>query len=556
MIKLFDSFSFSEARMVRKNPFYTGKVVFPKNGSTNLVEFDDGTAIINSAGAGSGTGSTLAGLSDVTITAAAAGDFLIHNGVDWVDQAISGDVTITAGTSAITGDSIINADIKTTAAIAWSKLATSTDITTAGKVNDLTITGEVIGNVLQFDGTNWVRIANGTAGQALITGGVGVASYWGAPAIATASVLANATTCEAGASDYTLQFGVAGGAYNLTVPAVGGHRTFAFLEEAQAFTAAQTFANEGIHILDTDATHDLVLKAGSNLTGDRILTITTGDAARTVTLTGNLAMSGAFDLTLTTTAGTNVTLPTTGTLATLAGVETLSNKVLTLPQINDTSADHQYVFAVSELAADRNVTLPLLAGDDTFVFANFIQTLTNKTLTGNACTGLVYAIGGNAITFQNAVHTVIGRDTTDTLTNKTIDCDGTGNVITNVSGSEVDPIAVPATEAAVQTLPIVFMGYVNNEVGAVKMLDSAPFKMRLIRAWSINESADGGTWKLQNNTPADITNVVTVAASDLDVDEATQIDSAQATIGVGEDLYVSASNTLDAYIFAEFIRID
>jgi len=54
--------------------------------------------------------------------------------------------------------------------------------------------------------------------------------------------------------------------------------------------------------------------------------------------------------------------------------------ILTTPQINDTSSDHQYIFAVSELAADRTVTLPLLAGNDTFVFETFAQTLTNKTV--------------------------------------------------------------------------------------------------------------------------------------------------------------------------------
>lgn len=75
---------------------------------------------------------------------------------------------------------------------------------------------------------------------------------------------------------------------------------------------------------------------------------------------------------------TNVVTPT--------GTQTLTNKiltspVLTTPQINDTSADHQYVFAVSELAADRTVTLPLLLGNDVFVFADFIQTLTNKRIT-------------------------------------------------------------------------------------------------------------------------------------------------------------------------------
>jgi hypothetical protein len=44
-----------------------------------------------------------------------------------------------------------------------------------------------------------------------------------------------------------------------------------------------------------------------------------------------LTISGAFATTLTVTAGTGVTLPTTGTLATLAGSETLTNKTLTSP---------------------------------------------------------------------------------------------------------------------------------------------------------------------------------------------------------------------------------
>ena len=51
-------------------------------------------------------------------------------------------------------------------------------------------------------------------------------------------------------------------------------------------------------------------------------------------------------------------------IASMTGTETLTNKTLTAPQINDTSSDHQYILGVSELASDRTITLPLLAGND------------------------------------------------------------------------------------------------------------------------------------------------------------------------------------------------
>lgn len=55
-------------------------------------------------------------------------------------------------------------------------------------------------------------------------------------------------------------------------------------------------------------------------------------------------------------------------------------------QIDDTSADHQYVLAVSELTADRTVTLPLLTGADEFVFKAHTQTFTNKRITPRVVT--------------------------------------------------------------------------------------------------------------------------------------------------------------------------
>ncbi len=58
---------------------------------------------------------------------------------------------------------------------------------------------------------------------------------------------------------------------------------------------------------------------------------------------------------------------------TLALTGVVSGLVATLPQINDTSEDHQYIFGVSELTVDRTVTLPLLGANATFSFVDFAE---------------------------------------------------------------------------------------------------------------------------------------------------------------------------------------
>jgi len=58
------------------------------------------------------------------------------------------------------------------------------------------------------------------------------------------------------------------------------------------------------------------------------------NGSKTITLGGNFVTDGAHNLTLTLTGATSVTVPTTGTLATLAGTETFTNKTLTSPTIN------------------------------------------------------------------------------------------------------------------------------------------------------------------------------------------------------------------------------
>ena len=146
--------------------------------------------------------------------------------------------------------------------------------------------------------------------------------------------------------------------------------------------------------------------------------------------------------------GTTVTLAIDSTVTTLAGTQTLTNKtltspVLTTPQFNDTSANHQYVVAVSELAADRTTTLPLLTGNDQFTFDAHATTLTNKTidLADNTLTG-------SLAEFNTALQSesFAGLAATQTLTNKTIS--GADNTLSNIGNSSLSNSAITVSDGS------------------------------------------------------------------------------------------------------------
>lgn len=135
---------------------------------------------------------------------------------------------------------------------------------------------------------------------------------------------------------------------------------------------------------------DLQFLNTENLSANRALTITLGNAARTLSLGGNLTTGGTFTtastfsttgtfssggnfstgaaftttpanaVTLTTTGSTNVTLPTTGTLSTLAGSETLTNKTLTSPRIGTSILDsngNELALLTATASAVNEITL-------------------------------------------------------------------------------------------------------------------------------------------------------------------------------------------------------
>ncbi len=105
----------------------------------------------------------------------------------------------------------------------------------------------------------------------------------------------------------------------------------------------------------------------------------TGGNISALSIDSDLSSVSANDDTLPSAKATKTALDLKAPLAspTFTGTVTIPKTT----EIQDTSADHQYVLAVNELAADRTVTLPLLTGNDEFVFAAHTKTLTNKRVT-------------------------------------------------------------------------------------------------------------------------------------------------------------------------------
>jgi hypothetical protein len=100
------------------------------------------------------------------------------------------------------------------------------------------------------------------------------------------------------------------------------------------------------------------------------------NAGKSITLGGSWTHTGAHTLGLTTTANTSLTLPTTGTLATLAGTETFTNKVLTAPTINGGTATALTGFSLRDTSAAFNLTI--LGASSPVLTANRTLTLDLK----------------------------------------------------------------------------------------------------------------------------------------------------------------------------------
>lgn len=104
----------------------------------------------------------------------------------------------------------------------------------------------------------------------------------------------------------------------------------------------------------------------------------------------------------------------TGDVVGTTDLQTLTNKTLSVPKIRDGNSDNDFTIIAADLAVDRNITLPLLTSDDTFVFQAHSQTLTNKTIsTGSTYQGdtITVPYGGTGRTSLTNNNVILGSGT-------------------------------------------------------------------------------------------------------------------------------------------------
>ncbi len=205
--------------------------------------------------------------------------------------------------------------------------------------------------------------------------------------------------------------------------------------------------------------------------------LTVGEQTVVGRATGGNISALSIDSDLSSVSGSDDTLPSAkATKAALDLKAPLASPTftgtVTIPkttEIQDTSADHQYVLAVNELAADRTVTLPLLTGNDEFVFAAHAKTLTNKRVTPrtdsttSSATPTIntdnvdfYHLTAQTVDITSFTANLSGTPTTDQRLH--IAVTGTAaRAITWGTSFEAGAVSLPTTTVTTQRLDVLFI---------------------------------------------------------------------------------------------------
>ena len=299
------------------------------------------------------------------INTLADGKVYLGNGSNVATEVtLTGDVTMSnAGVTVISNGTIVDADVNASAAIAGTKIDPnfgSQNISTTGNATisgTLGVTGATSLATLSTSGAATLSSTLGVTGVVTLSAqpklqtltaslpvftdaSKGLVSNsitgTGSVAMSNSPTLTGIPSLPTGTIGVTQTAGnnttaLATTAFVTTANTTNANLTGPITSSGNTTSVASQTGTGSTFVMDTTPTLVTPILGVATATTVNKLTLTAPATTATLTLAdgSTLATVGAFSQTLTATAATNVTLPTTGTLATLTGTETLTNKTLT-----------------------------------------------------------------------------------------------------------------------------------------------------------------------------------------------------------------------------------